>query len=139
LPGPREFTRLSLAFAGVGAVFGIGYVIATPFVTSVVSDHQVGVSSLCLVCFGVLLVVQSFHQPSAMLQTNKSGLWFNAGAVAVMTVVNLGLGLILTRPLGAAGPVLASVIALTIGLALPSFIRARLTLVRVQMPVINVS
>lgn len=132
LPGPRAFSRLSLAFAAVGIVLGIGYVIVTPLAVSLVSDSKVTVSALTLACFGSLLVVQSFHQPSAMLQTDRSGLWFNAGAVTIMTVLNLGLGLVLTRPLGAAGPVLASVVALTFGLALPSFVRARLTLVREQ-------
>jgi hypothetical protein len=110
-----------------------------PFAVSLVSDSQVRVSRVTLVCFGALLIVQSFHQPSAMLQTDKSGLWFNAGAVAVMTLLNLGLGLVLTRPLGAAGPVFASFVAITLGLALPSFIRARLILVRAEKETVLVS
>ena len=130
LPAAGAFVRLSFAFAGIGTILGVVYVFATPFVVSLLSNRQVKISTLTLVCFGVLLVVQSFHQPSAMLQTDELGLRFNAGAVAVMTALNLTLGLILTGPLGAAGPVLSSVIALTIGLALPSFIRARHTLAR---------
>lgn len=139
LPQAGVFSRLSLAFAGIGAILGAGYVIAMPFAVSLVSDSQVSVSRMTLVCFGVLLIVQSFHQPSAMLQTDKLGLWFNAGAVAVMTVLNLGLGLLLTRPLGAAGPVIASFVAITLGLALPSFVRARLTLVRAEKETVSIS
>jgi hypothetical protein len=139
LPGVRAFSRLSLGFAGLGAILGIGYVIATPLAASLLSDGKVTVSALTLVSFGALLIVQSFHQPSAMLQTDRSGLWFNAGAVMAMTVLNLGLGMILTRPLGAAGPVLASVVALTFGLALPSFVRARWTLVHEHQPFSDLS
>ena len=137
LPKASAFVRLSLALAAIGAILGILYIIATPFAVSLISSHQVQVSILTLLCFGFLLVVQSFHYPSAMLQTDKAGLRFNALAVAVMTVINLTLGLILTGPLGAAGPVLASAIALTFGLALPSFIRARHSLVPNKQFLVN--
>jgi len=125
LPEAGAFVRVSLAFAGIGTILAVGYVLVTPLAVSLISGHQIKVSLWTLLCFGVLLIAQSFHQPSAMLQTDKAGLRFNAGAVAVMTVLNLTLGLVLTGPLGAAGPVLSSAIALIIALAMPSFIRAR--------------
>ena len=125
LPSPRAFTQASLGLAGVGFLLGIAYVIVTPGLSHLVTAHTVSVSSGLALAFALFMVVQSFHQPSAMLQTDVAGLRFNAAAVVAMTVLNIALSIAFTRPLGAVGPVLASVLSLTAALAIPSFIRGR--------------
>lgn len=124
LPDRQEFVRLTLAFSSVGVGLGAAYVLCASTVASWVSAGGVRLSIWLIVGFAVLMVVQAFHQPSAMIQTDAHGLRFNAGLVVLMTVLNLALGLLLTPILGAAGPVLASVVALSSALALPSFVRA---------------
>ncbi len=125
LPSAAGFVRLTLGFTSVGIVLALGYVLTTPWVVGLITGRRVTVSIWLAVAFGMLLVAQSFHQPSAMIQTDPAGLRFNAIAVSVMAVANLGLGLLLTRSLGAVGPVAASVMSMTVALALPSFVRAR--------------
>jgi hypothetical protein len=116
--------KRQLAFSSVGVGLGAAYVLCASTVASWVSAGGVRLSIWLIVGFAVLMVVQAFHQPSAMIQTDAHGLRFNAGLVVLMTVLNLALGLLLTPILGAAGPVLASVVALSSALALPSFVRA---------------
>jgi O-antigen/teichoic acid export membrane protein len=123
LPSQRAFTHASLALAGAGLLLGIAYVIVTPGLSHLVTGHRVSVSVGLAFAFALFMVVQSFHQPSAMLQTDVAGLRFNAAAVVVMTVLNITLSIALARPLGAAGPVLASALSLMTALAIPSFVR----------------
>lgn len=125
LPSKRAFTQASFGLAGAGLLLGIVYVIVTPALSHLVTGHRVSVSSGLAVAFALFMVVQSFHQPSAMLQTDVAGLRFNAVAVVAMTALNITLSIALARPLGAAGPVLASVLSLTTALAVPSFVRGR--------------
>jgi O-antigen/teichoic acid export membrane protein len=123
LPSQRAFVQASAALGGVGLLLAIAYVIVMPGLGELVTGHRVSVSGGLVLAFALLLVVQSFHQPSAMLQTDVPGLRFNAVAVIVMTVLNLALSIATARSLGAAGPVLASAGSLTAALAIPSFVR----------------
>lgn len=130
LPTSSEFVRLSAGFGLLGLTLAIGYAVTMPWLASIISSGSIGVSWELALGFGALLISQSFHYPSAMLQTDVNGLRFNAYAVGAMTITNVALGVFLTPFLGAVGPVLASVVALTIALALPSFLRARKILPR---------
>jgi O-antigen/teichoic acid export membrane protein len=123
LPSQRAFAQASFALAGAGLLLGIAYAIVTPGLTHLVTGDRVSVSGGLVLAFALFMVVQSFHQPSAMLQTDVPGLRFNAAAVVVMTVLNIVLSIALARSLGAAGPVLASALSLTSALAIPSFVR----------------
>jgi O-antigen/teichoic acid export membrane protein len=125
LPGRRDFAKISTAFGAVGVGLAACYVGAMPTIAGLVSGDRIGVSVWLSTAFGALLVVQAFNQPSAMIQTDAAGLRFTARWAAVMTLANLSLGIALTPPLGAAGPVLASVVALGFALVAPSYVRVR--------------
>lgn len=124
LPTRAQFVRLSVGFGLIGAGLAACLALGMPRLAEILSRGEVAVSRSLALGFGALLILQAFHQPSAMIQTDVSGLRFNAAAVMAMTVLNVILGIILTPPLGALGPVLASVLALSGALALPSFCRA---------------
>ena len=125
LPDVPDFVRLTVGFAAFGTLLAVGYLLFTPWLSRLVSGGAISVSFWLALPFGILLIAQAAHQPSAMVQTDAPGLRFNACAVAVMTILNLTLGVLLTPALGAPGPVLASAISLPLALALPSFLRAR--------------
>lgn len=124
MPTPEAFVRLTLGFTGIGLALGMACFSLLPWIAGSVTDQQVSVTRWLAGAFALLLVSQSFHQPSAMVQTDAAGLRFNAVAVSAMAILNVGLGLVLTGPFGAVGPVLASVASMTFALALPSFLRA---------------
>lgn len=123
LPTQGAFVQASAALAAVGLFLGIAYAAVTPGLGHLVTDRRVSVSGGLVLAFALLMVVQSFHQPSAMLQTDVAGLRFNAVAVTVMTLLNIALSIALAGSLGATGPVLASALSLTTALAIPSFVR----------------
>ena len=123
LPSQRAFVQASVALAGVGLFLGIAYVVVMPGLGQLVTGRRVSISGGLVLAFALLMVVQSFHQPSAMLQTDVAGLRFNAVAVTVMTLLNIPLSISLAGSLGATGPVLASALSLTTALAIPSFVR----------------
>jgi hypothetical protein len=123
-PTARSFVRLSVTFGGMGLVVGSALAITLPSISTLLSGGQIQVSLWLALSLGAFVMVQSFHQPSGMLQTDAEGLRFLAIAVVIMTISNIALGVVLTPPLGAVGPVLASLIALTLFLAIPSFLRA---------------
>lgn len=125
LPGRRAFAKISVAYGAVGLGLAGCYVGAMPTIAGLVSGDRIGVSLLLSTAFGTLLALQAFNQPSAMIQTDAAGLRFTARLAAVMTLLNLALGAALTRPLGAAGPVVASAVALGFALVVPSYVRAR--------------
>jgi O-antigen/teichoic acid export membrane protein len=123
LPSQRAFAQASFALGAAGMLLGIGYLVCMPYLSDIVTGNRVSVSSGLALAFALFMIAQSFHQPSAMLQTDVAGLRFNAVAVVVMTVLNIVMSVALARPLGASGPVLASTLSLTIALAIPSFVR----------------
>ena len=124
LPSTKQFLRLSTVFGSVGLMLGLCLVLFLPPVSSLLSQGTVRVSVSLAAVFGLLLVVQALHQPSGMLQTDASGLRFIAWAFLAMTAANLALGLALTPSLAAAGPVVASVVAVTFLLLVPLLVRA---------------
>jgi O-antigen/teichoic acid export membrane protein len=134
LPTSSEFVRLTTAFALLGLTLAIAYSVGLPKGVSLISGGKIGVSLGVVLGFSALLICQSFHYPSAMLQTDPRGLLFNAYATGAMTIINVALGVLLTPSLGATGPVLASVVALTVALSLPSFLRAKTVLSRNAYP-----
>jgi O-antigen/teichoic acid export membrane protein len=125
LPLRRAFAKISIAFGAAGLGLAACYVATMPTIAGLVSDDRIGVSLWLSAAFGALLMLQAFNQPSAMIQTDGPGLRFMARMAGVMAIVNLALGIALTRPLGAAGPVVASTLALGFALAVPSYLRAR--------------
>ena len=75
--------------------------------------------------FGLLLAVQTITLPFGMLMTDVRGLRFQALVLVVMFVVNVALSVVLASPLGDAGPVLASAVAVATCQLVPCMRHAR--------------
>lgn len=123
-PAPRDIARLTVYFAMGGALLGTGLVLFGPAFASWMLHGRVEVETGLMAAFAVLLLVQSAAYPTSMWLTDAQGLKFQARTSVVMAAVNLALSILLARHLGAAGPVVASAIAVLTCLFLPNFRRS---------------
>lgn len=105
-----------LVMAGLGAVV---LLVAGPFGAHLLGGGKIAVSRSLLACFALLLAVQAIQLPMGMFLTTERGLRFQAVCVCMMVPVSVGLGWWLAVPLGAKGPVLASVAAVAVCQILP--------------------
>jgi hypothetical protein len=100
----RSVVIAGLVLAGLLVVVG-------PPMSGVVGASVVEPHLGVFLAFGFLLAVQTITLPFGMLMTDVRGLRFQARVLVVMFVVNVALSVLLASPLGDAGPVLASAIA----------------------------
>jgi O-antigen/teichoic acid export membrane protein len=98
-------------FAAAGLFFAVPTGFALPWIVRLVSGGSVQAPASLSWAFAGLLAIHTAHLPSAMLLTTRTMLWFQACCVVLMLGINLPLSWVLARPMGAAGPVLASVVA----------------------------
>jgi O-antigen/teichoic acid export membrane protein len=80
---------------------------------------------LLIVSAGLYLLVNAFSGPYATLLNALNILRFQVICSAIMAVANLTLSLVLVHPFGAAGPLLATVIAQTVFVLAPTTRRIR--------------
>lgn len=99
-----------VAFAVGGLLLGLAVVTVGPYAVAFLSGSASHTPPSLLWAFGALLLVQMISLPSSMMLTDDAGLRLQAGLAVVAAVGNVVLSWFLARPLGAVGPVLASVI-----------------------------
>ncbi len=114
-------------FFAAGLVMGFGYFLVAPSLGDFVSGSAVRLGSTAVAAFALLLAVQTASVPNYMLLTHKSALRLMASLVAIAASVNVGLSWWWAHPLGAAGPVLASVVTVAFIILIPSSVYARRT------------
>jgi O-antigen/teichoic acid export membrane protein len=116
----------TMAIFGIalGAAFGF----ASPALALLISSGEITPGALLAGSLAALIVVTSIHQASGFLLTDESGLRFQAYCVVVFASLSVSMSILLAGTLGAAGPVLASVVAFFVALLVPGVIRARKTL-----------
>ena len=112
-------------FIVAGVVVGGSLVVALPVVVDVLSRGTVVAPSLLAAAFAGLIVVQAAHLPSAMLLTSPPLLRFQAACVVTMLAINVPLSWVLAGAVGAAGPVIGSVVAIGVAQLLPGLLKAR--------------
>ena len=111
-------------FAGFGLVLAVILCVAGPVVTRFITgDSAIAGSSLTFLLFGSLIALQATQYPSAMLQTDIAGVKFQAVCSLVMCALNLGISYVAAQHIGLAGPILGSVVAFLVALAVPTIIR----------------
>jgi O-antigen/teichoic acid export membrane protein len=113
----------SLAVAGV-------LVALMPLVVHVVSDGAIEVGTALALSFVAFVVVQAAKYPLGMYMTDVAGLRFQVGPILAMVPLNLGISWALIAPLGAAGPVAGSAVAVLLCQVLPSAYYVRRDLAR---------
>ena len=120
----HELIRLTAIFALVGLVLAVALVTVGPWVVQFVSKGKIEVGTGVFVAFGLLLVVQSSWFSTGMLLTDRDGLRFQAVTHVVMVVINLAVSALLAQRIGAAGPIIGSLVALVVAVWIPGMWRA---------------
>jgi O-antigen/teichoic acid export membrane protein len=120
----RDVVRLTGFFAGGGLTLALGFVLLGPTAGSWMVHDRVQPGRGLMTAFAALVFVQAVNYPASMWLTDAAGLRFQAVRVGVMAVVNLALSIPLAALLGASGPVIASVVAFTTIVLLPTLRRA---------------
>jgi O-antigen/teichoic acid export membrane protein len=121
----RPWVYALRGFFVAGAVVGGSLAVALPFVVDLLSRGTVRAPSLLAAAFAGLIVVQATHLPSAMLLTSPSLLRFQAACVLAMVAINIPLSWVLAGAIGAAGPVIGSVVAVGAAQLIPGLLKAR--------------
>jgi O-antigen/teichoic acid export membrane protein len=105
---------LALGFAGAGLVASTVIAVASPWLAALATGGKVTVPAHLAVGFSALMLVQAAKFPLGMFLTDARGLRFQAAMIAAMLPVNLGLSVLLAGTFGAVGPVIASVVGVTV-------------------------
>lgn len=120
----RMWWRLVALCAVTAAVGAAGLALFGPWVASVLSGGHIEVSAGLALGFGVLLVAQALHLPASVLLTRPREARWQAGWVAVMAMISLGLGAAVAGPLGALGVVCAAALGVVVAQVLPDLMWA---------------
>jgi O-antigen/teichoic acid export membrane protein len=113
-------------FGSLGLLAGAGATCASLWLGPVLSGGEVIPPLLCALAGGAQLFIFSLVRPAGMLLNEPRGLWAQAVAICVMAALNLPLAIWLTGIFGAAGPFLATAIAVaTVQLPLLSILASR--------------
>lgn len=104
--------QLSLVFGAIGAILAIGVSVISPLLAQFASGGEIQLGLLLISGFSVLMIIQALQYPMGMYLTDKKGLRFQAFMVTLLLPVNLALSWILASSLGAAGPVIGSLISI---------------------------
>jgi len=113
--------RLTCYFAAGGLILGAGLILMGPAVGSWLTHGQAEVTTGLMAAFAAQLTVYAASQPVSIWLTDAGGLRFQAKRAAVMAAVNLALSIPLAYLIGTPGPIIGSVIALTVIVFVPNF------------------
>ncbi len=102
------------AFAAMGGGLSLGLVIVAPWMASVLSDGKIELPITLLAANIANVVVEAAKQPLGMYMTDPRGLRAQMIPVVILVPMNLVLSWVLIAPLGAAGPIAGSVIAVIV-------------------------
>jgi O-antigen/teichoic acid export membrane protein len=112
----------TLAFLGVGLLLGAALALLSPYLADFVSDGQIELDWWLVAGFVAFVTLQATKYPLGMYMTDGRGLRFQVLPILVLVPVNLGLSWLLIEPLGAGGPVLASVVGVLLCQVIPNLL-----------------
>lgn len=120
---------LSAVFAAVAGVVVMIVGLASGMLADLASGSTIDLSVLLVVSFATLVVVQAAKFPVGMYLTDAAGLRFQAYMVIPLLGFKLALSFVLAGSMGAAGPVIASVLAVALFQVVPNalYVRRRLS------------
>jgi O-antigen/teichoic acid export membrane protein len=105
---------MSWVFGGVAAGMAVAVALASPFLADVASGGRIELPMLLVVSFTLFMVLQGLKYPLGMFMTDAPGLRFQAAMIVLMLPVNVGLSWFLAGEIGAAGPVIGSLVGVGI-------------------------
>ncbi|MFJ4160202.1 hypothetical protein [Microbacterium testaceum] len=118
--------KLSVLLMGALGLFGAtALTLLLAPISQIVTGGRAPVGAPLAIGFGVLLLVMSLHQPSAMLLTDASGLWFQAGCIVAFAITTVPASILAVGILGASGPLFATAATVTVTTLIPCILRAR--------------
>ena len=119
---------MAWAFAGSAALLAVSVAILSPWLAELATGGAVEIGGPLVLAFVVLMVLQAGKYPLGMYLTDARGLRFQAAMIAMMLPVNVGLSWVLTERVGAAGPVVGSIVGVLVFevVANAVFVRRRL-------------
>jgi O-antigen/teichoic acid export membrane protein len=114
--GAREVSarRLALVYGGIAVLAATAMALISGFLADLASGGRIDLPLLLVISFAVLTVVQAAKGPLGMYMTDARGLRFQAYMVLLMLPVNVGISIVLAIHLGAAGPVIGSIVGVVI-------------------------
>ncbi|NLC99137.1 MAG: polysaccharide biosynthesis protein [Actinomycetales bacterium] len=121
---------ISGAFMVTALAMGAGIVMLMPLFERWVAMNLLQVEPLLMIGFVSFVAVQALFYPLNMYMTTPAGLKFQVIPVFIMVITNVALTWYFVQWLGAAGPVLASVIAIFVCQVIPSLLWIRRDLKR---------
>lgn len=122
---PVSPMKLSLVFAGLAALACLVLGLASGWLSDLASGGQIDLGLDLIVAFSIFIVIQSAKYPTGMYLTDPSGLRFQAYFILGMLPVNLGLSIALIPTLGPVGPVVGSIVGVTLFQLLPNTLLVR--------------
>jgi hypothetical protein len=105
---------ISLGFGAAAAAVTTVIAFASPLLARLASGGELSLSPLLVLVFSVFMVFQALKYPLGMYMTDAPGLRFQAYMILAMVPVNIGLSYWLAGLLGAAGPVIGSLVGVAL-------------------------
>lgn len=118
-----ELMRVWRIAAIAGVVTACAFALSLNLGVRILTAGRLHVGSGVSLAFAATLLVHAVYYPLGMYLTTPIGLKFQAVSSVVMAVVNVALSLMLAGVMGAAGPILASAIAIAVCMLLPACVR----------------
>lgn len=109
----------SLLFGAGGLAVGLALAGVTPWAAHLLSDGQILLPTALVLAFLGYVVVEAAKQPLGMYMTDPRGLRFQVAPVLVLVPTNVVISWLLIAPLGAAGPVMGSLISVILCQIIP--------------------
>lgn len=119
---PVSPMKLSGLFAAMGGLACLVLGFASPWLADLASGGTIKLSVPLLVAFSIFIVLQSAKYPFGMYLTDASGLRFQAFFILGMLPVNLGLTILLIPMIGPIGPVIGSIVGVSLFQLIPNWI-----------------
>ncbi len=112
--GRRSPIPISLAFGGAAAAVSVLIALASPWLSDLASGGRISLSLVLVVAFSVFMVFQALKYPLGMFMTDARGLRFQAYMIVAMAPINIAISYWLTLRLGAAGPIIGSLVGVAL-------------------------
>ncbi|WP_426374570.1 lipopolysaccharide biosynthesis protein [Rhodococcoides fascians] len=120
----NEVMRLTLIFAGVGAVLSVGFACLIRPVSSLLSGGEIVLSWPLIFVVCLLICAQSAQVVPGMFLTSSEGLKFQALCGLGAVVVSLSISWVLTPAVGSSGPVIATCASVFFAQFVPTYLKA---------------
>jgi O-antigen/teichoic acid export membrane protein len=112
-------------FGGLAGAAAFAMALLSPWLANAATGGRITLSASLVIAYVLFLIVQGLKYPFGMFMTDAAGLRFQAICVVAMLPVNLGLSIVLAGQFGAVGPILGSLIGVTLFQLLPGYVYTR--------------